>query len=305
MDTTETWHRRKRDFEAFLRLERGMPANSVRAYLADYDHLAGYMGAQGIEPCGVETGHLQALLKELAKAGIAATTQRRMIAGWRMFFRMLVIDDEVSDSPADLLDLPLRGKHLPDVLTDEEVGRLQSTFDLSQPEGMRNYVIVELLYDCGLRVSELVELRLSSIYAAEGYVRVIGKGDKERWVPVGERALQLVETYVVGVRAHVPVQRGEEHYLFLNRRGRRLSRQMVFMVLRDAAKGAGIAKRVGPHTLRHSFATELVEGGADLRSVQEMLGHATIATTEVYTHLSRERLRETLSRCHPHYRKGG
>jgi integrase/recombinase XerD len=298
-----TWKRYRRNFETYLRLERGMATNSIGAYLQDYDHMAKYMVEQGKEPEDVELRDLQQLLKSFVDLEIAPTSQRRMIAGWRMFYKMLVVEDAMKDSPADLLDLPMRPKHLPDVLTDDEITRIQKTFDRSTPDGERNYVIVEVLYGCGLRVSELVGLKLSNIYAEEQMLQVIGKGDKERWVPINEHALRLLENYLLHVRSHVPVKPGEEKYVFLNRRGAHLSRQMVFMFLKDAVAAAGINKTVSPHSLRHSFATELVENGADLRAVQEMLGHESISTTEIYTHLTRDTLRNTIAAFHPHYKK--
>ena len=304
METEQQWRKWRRDFEAWLRLEKGLAGNSVAAYLTDYDHLARYMTDQALAPEEVTLDHLQQLLNTVDSLEIAPTTQRRMIAGWRTFFKMLVIDDILKDNPAELHDLPTRPKHLPDVLTDEEITKIQSTIDLSLPEGMRNYVIIEVLYDCGLRVSELVNLRMSNIYADEEYLQIIGKGDKERWVPIGRRALELLTTYIETVRCHLTPKPGEERYVFLNRRGHHLSRQMVFIFLQNAVREAGIKKSVSPHSLRHSFATELVENGADLRAVQEMLGHASVSTTEIYTHLSRETLRETIATYHPHYKIG-
>ena len=302
-DIEHTWRRYRRNFETYLRLERGMAGNSVEAYLHDYDHMARFMVEQGKEPEDVELADLQQLLKLFVDLGIAPTSQRRMIAGWRMFYKMLVVEDAMKDSPADLLDLPLRPKHLPDVLNDDEITAIQSTFDRSTPDGERNYVIVEVLYGCGLRVSELVNLKLSNLYAEEQMLQVIGKGDKERWVPINERALGLLENYLLHVRSHVSPKPGEEKYVFLNRRGHHLSRQMVFMFLKDAVAAAGIGKTVSPHSLRHSFATELVQNGADLRAVQEMLGHESISTTEIYTHLTRDTLRNTIAAYHPHYKK--
>lgn len=304
METEQQWRKWRRDFEAWLRLEKGLAGNSVAAYLTDYDHLARYMTDKALAPEEVTLDHLQQLLNTVDSLEIAPTTQRRMIAGWRTFFKMLVIDDILKDNPAELLDLPTRPKHLPDVLTDEEITKIQSTIDLSLPEGMRNYVIIEVLYGCGLRVSELVNLRMSNIYADEEYLQIIGKGDKERWVPIGRRALELLTTYIETVRCHLTPKPGEERYVFLNRRGHHLSRQMVFIFLQNAVREAGIKKSVSPHSLRHSFATELVENGADLRAVQEMLGHASVSTTEIYTHLSRETLRETIATYHPHYKIG-
>ena len=302
-DVEHTWQRSRQDYETYLRLERGMADNSVKAYMQDFDHMQQFMCEQGIEPKSVTKDYLQQLLKQLCDLGIAPASQRRMISGWRMFFHMMVIDDDIKDSPADLLDLPIKPRHLPDVLTDDEVTAIQQTFDRSLPEGERNYVIVEVLYGCGLRVSELTELRLSCIYVEEQYLKVIGKGDKERWVPINEHALKLLLNYIHNVRSHLDVKQGEEKIVFLNRRGHRLTRQMVFIMLRDAVAAAGIRKKVSPHSLRHSFATELVENGADLRAVQEMLGHESISTTEIYTHLTRDTLRNTIAAYHPHYKK--
>ena len=302
-DVEHTWQRSRQDYETYLRLERGMADNSVKAYMQDFDHMQQFMCEQDIEPKSVTKDYLQQLLKQLCDLGIAPASQRRMISGWRMFFHMMVIDDDIKDSPADLLDLPIKPRHLPDVLTDDEVTAIQQTFDRSLPEGERNYVIVEVLYGCGLRVSELTELRLSCIYVEEQYLKVIGKGDKERWVPINEHALKLLLNYIHNVRSHLDVKPGEKKIVFLNRRGHRLTRQMVFIMLRDAVAAAGIRKKVSPHSLRHSFATELVENGADLRAVQEMLGHESISTTEIYTHLTRDTLRNTIAAYHPHYKK--
>ena len=297
------WRRYGRNFETYLRLEKGMAENSVRAYMADFAHLSSFMTEQGIVPEDVKLPDLQRLLKQFVDIGLAPSSQRRMISGWRMFYKMLVIEDAVQDNPADLLDLPMRAKHLPDVLNDEEITRIQQTFDLSIADQARNYVIVEVLYGCGLRVSELVEMKLSAIYADEQYLKVIGKGNKERWIPINERALQLMLNYIHTIRSHITPRPGEEKYVFLNRLGTHLSRQMVFMMLQAAVRNAGIDKKVSPHSLRHSFATELVENGADLRAVQEMLGHESISTTEIYTHLTRETLRNTIAAFHPHYKK--
>ena len=302
-DVELKWQRCRQDYETYLKLERGMADNSVKAYLQDFDHMQFFMREQAVGPKEVTKSHLQQLLKQLCDIGIAPASQRRMISGWRMFFRMLVIDDTVKDNPADLLDLPIKPHHLPDVLTDDEVTAIQQTFNRSLPEGERNYVIVEVLYGCGLRVSELTELRLSNIYVEEQYLKVIGKGDKERWVPINDYALRMLLNYIHNVRSHIDVKPGEEKIVFLNRSGHRLTRQMVFIMLRDAVAAAGIHKKVSPHSLRHSFATELVENGADLRSVQEMLGHESISTTEIYTHLTRETLRNTIAAYHPHYKK--
>ena len=302
-DIAPAWRRNRRDYETYLRLEKGLADNSVQAYLRDFDHLARFMSEQGTDSEHVTLEQLQQLLAQLNDTGIAPTSQRRMIAGWRMFFHMLVVDDAIKDSPADLLDLPLRPKHLPDVLTDEDITKLQQTFDLSLPDQYRNNVIVEVLYGCGLRVSELVNLKLSNIYEQEQALLVTGKGDKQRWVPINPHALSMLLSYIHNVRSHLDVKSGEEKYVFLNRRGTHLSRNYVFMFLQQAVEQAGIQKHVSPHSLRHAFATELVENGADLRAVQEMLGHESISTTEIYTHLTRDTLRNTIAAFHPHYAK--
>ncbi len=297
------WNREIREFKTYLRLEKGLADNSIQAYLRDVDHLASFMTERGIEPEKVKLDDLQQLLKQLNDLGIAPTSQRRMIAGWRMFFKHLVVEDALKDSPAEMLDLPIRPQHLPDVLTDEDITKIQATFDLSLPDQYRNNVIIEVLYGCGLRVSELVNLKMSNLYADEQMLQVIGKGNKERWVPINPRALDLIDTYIHNVRVHYDIKPGEEKFIFINRLGRHLSRNYVFMFLQQAVENAGINKHVSPHSLRHSFATELVENGADLRAVQEMLGHESISTTEIYTHLTRDTLRNTIASYHPHYKK--
>lgn len=297
------WQRDIRDFETWLRLEKGLADNSVEAYLRDVGQMRRFMEEQGVEPEAVTLEHLQLLLGQLNDMGIAPASQRRMIAGWRMFYKHLVVEDAMKDSPAEMLDLPVRPRHLPDVLSDEDITKIQATFDLSLPDQFRNNVIVEVLYGCGLRVSELVNLKMSNIYEDEGMLQVIGKGDKERWVPINARALEMMEMYIHTVRVHYDIKPGEEKFVFTNRLGRHLSRNYVFMFLQQAVKDAGLNKHVSPHSLRHSFATELVENGADLRAVQEMLGHESISTTEIYTHLTRDALRNTIEAYHPHYKK--
>ena len=299
----QTWKRYRRDFETYLRLEKGLADNSVAAYLRDVGHMERFMVEQGIEPEEVSLDTLQQLLKQLNDTGIAQSSQRRMIAGWRLFFKHLVVEDAMKDSPAEMLDLPIRPNHLPDVLSDEDITKIQSTFDLSLPDQYRNNVIIEVLYGCGLRVSELVNLKMSNIYADEQVLQIIGKGNKERWVPINSHALDMLEMYIHNVRSHYDIKSGEEKFVFINRLGRHLSRNYVFMFLKQAVENAGLNKHVSPHSLRHSFATELVENGADLRAVQEMLGHESISTTEIYTHLTRDALRNTIAAYHPHYKK--
>lgn len=300
---TDDWVRRRRDFQAYLKLEKGMAANSVQAYMRDFEHLARYASELSIPPEGLVVEHLRTLLNDLNDTGIAIATQCRLISGWRTFFNMLIVEDSVKENPAGLLEMPERPQHLPDVLTDADIEAIQSTFDRSLPEQARDYVIIEVLYGCGLRVSELVNLKLGNIFAEEECLQIFGKGDKERWVPINSLALTLMQSYIHEIRCHLQPQPGEENYVFLNRRGHHLTRVRVFQVMKDAVQAAGIKKNVSPHSLRHSFATELVENGADLRAVQEMLGHGCIGTTEIYTHISRHFLRNTIASYHPHYRK--
>ena len=292
-----------KDFELRLRVERGLSDNTVLAYLRDVQHLSRWAEPQGLLPPEITPEHLRQVTAVLADVHVAPTTQCRIISGWRAFFRMLVQEDVLADNPADFLEMPTRPEHLPDVLTDEDIEAMQRTFDRSKPGSERNYVIVEVLYGCGLRVSELVNLKLSNIYADEQMLQVVGKGNKERWVPINSHALQLVQDYILYQRSQLTIQPGEELYVFLNLRGHRLTRVAVFLFVKKAAEDAGIKKQVSPHSLRHSFATELVQNGADLRAVQEMLGHESLTTTEIYTHLSRQYLRDTISTYHPHYKK--
>ena len=297
------WPRYTREFETQLRLERNLSDNSVQAYLHDVALLRSFAEPLGIEPQDVTEENLHSLFKQLNETGIAVTTQCRIISGLRAFFRMLVMDNVLPDNPAEHLAMPTRPKHLPDVLDDSEIEAMQKTFDRSLPGPARNYVIVEVLYGCGLRVSELVNLKLSNIYAEEQMLQIFGKGDKERWVPINPRALKLMQDYILTLRSHLPIIPGEEKYVFLNLRGHHLSRVAVFQFIKEAVEKAGIHKTVSPHSLRHSFATELVQNGADLRAVQEMLGHESLSTTEIYTHLTRQYLRDTISTYHPHYKK--
>lgn len=297
------WTRYIRDFETHLRLERNLADNSVQAYLRDVSHLYHFAEARGLSPVDITVGHLQELLQELVDSGMAVTTQCRIISGWRSFFHRMVIEGALADNPAELLDMPARPQHLPDVLSDEDIERMQATFDRSKANQARNYVIVEVLYGCGLRVSELVGLKLSNIYVEEEMLQIFGKGDKERWVPINPRALKLLEDYVLTIRSQVQPKPGEEKFVFLNLRGQRMTRVAVFQIIKEAVAKAGIRKNVSPHSLRHSFATELVQNGADLRAVQEMLGHESLVTTEIYTHLTKQYLRETITTYHPHYKK--
>lgn len=301
--STVDWTRYTHDFETHLRLEKGLADNSVEAYLRDLSHLRRFAEPLGLEPQDITVENLNELLYQLNMSDVAVATQCRIISGLRTFFRMLVIEGVLPENPASLVELPKRPKHLPDVLSDADIEALQATFDRSLPGPARNYVIVEVLYGCGLRVSELVNLKLSNLYAEEEMLQIFGKGDKERWVPINPRALKLLQDYIFTLRSQIKPQPGEEKYIFLNLRGHHLTRVAVFQFIKEAVEKAGLRKNVSPHSLRHSFATELVQNGADLRAVQEMLGHARISTTEIYTHITREYLRETIETYHPHYRK--
>jgi integrase/recombinase XerD len=247
----------------------------------------------------IQLRDLQSFLKWIGGLGMTASSQSRIISGIRSFFKYCLQENLVRQDPTELLETPKLRRTLPDFLSVEEINRIIQAIDLSKPEGERNRAILETMYSCGLRVSELVNLRLSSLYPELGFIKVVGKGDKERLVPIGNTALKFIGIYRGQVRVHMPIKKGNEDVLFLNRRGAGLTRQMIFIVLKDLVREAGISKTVSPHTFRHSFATHLVEGGADLRAVQEMLGHESITTTEIYTHLDRAFLRETLQKYHP------
>ncbi|HEX6334299.1 MAG TPA: site-specific tyrosine recombinase XerD [Flavisolibacter sp.] len=300
------WEPYKKGFRAYLQLERSLSANSIEAYLADIEKLTSFLLANDIKksPAELELSDLQAFVRWIAELGMTQSSQARIISGIRTFYKYCLIEDISKTDPTTLLEAPRLKRKLPDVLGFSEIENIIGQVDVSTPEGARNKAILEVMYSCGLRVSEVVGLKLSQLFLDVGFVRVIGKGDKERLVPIGSSAIKYLNIYIRNVRVHQPVVRGEEDIVFLNRRGKRLSRVMIFLIIRDLAKKAGITKNISPHTFRHSFATHLVEGGADLRAVQEMLGHESITTTEIYTHLDREFLRQTLEKFHPGFRRG-
>ena len=297
------WTHTLKDYEGFLKLEKGLSANSIAAYLADIQKLMQYLDLSGFSdgPERITRETLQQFLGWLSELGLSARSQARILSGLKAFYRYLIHDDRIESDPTSLLEGPKLGRKLPEVLTVEEIDALLSKIDLSKPEGRRNKAMLEVLYSCGLRVSELVGVKISNIFRAEGFIRIIGKGDKERLVPISGKALKEIDLYMPD-RNSLIIQSGSEDILFLNRRGHSLSRKMVFVIIKDLVKAAGIKKVVSPHTFRHSFATHLVEGGADLRAVQEMLGHESIITTEIYTHLDREYLREAIISFHPRSR---
>ena len=286
-------------FKQYLMYEKGLSPKSVEAYLHDALLLEEFLGDKKMEDATFED--LQQFLKHLYKSDYNARSQARIISGMRAFYRYLIYANVLETDPTELLDAPKIGMHLPDVLTVEEIQSIMDVIDLSTPEGHRNRAMAEVMYGCGLRVSELVTLRISNLFFDDGFVKVVGKGNKERLIPIGSTAQKMVNLYLDGARKTLKIKKGEEDYVFLNRRGAHLTREMVFMLVKKWVKDAGIDKTVSPHTFRHSFATHLIEGGADLRAVQEMLGHESITTTEIYTHLDQDYLRTNIALFHPRY----
>ncbi len=297
------WHTTIKGFRAYLQLERSLSANSVEAYQHDVELLRQFMQMQQqLPPEQVQFENLQQFIHFINELGMGDQSQARILSGIRAFYKYLMMEDLVSNDPTLLLEGPKLKRKLPDVLHLQEINTMLAAIDHSKADGIRNRAIVETLYGCGLRVTELVELRISNLYFDVGFIKVTGKGDKERLVPVGEEAVKHINYYREGVRNHLSVKPGFEDFIFLNRSGKKLSRVYVFMMIKSLAEKAGIKKSISPHTFRHSFATHLIEGGADLRAVQEMLGHASITTTEIYTHLDRDYLRQTLLQFHPRYK---
>ena len=299
------WEAYKKGYKAYLRLEKSLSDHSVEAYLHDVTKLTQYLQVVNQEknPAALTLKDLQAFVKWIGELGMGATTQARIISGIRSFYKYLLTEQLVTIDPSTLLEAPKTRRKLPDTLSFEEIELLIGAIDLSSPEGTRNKAILETMYSCGLRVSELVGLKISCLYLDIGFIRVIGKGDKERLVPIGSDAIKCIKIYKDTVRSHQNVSEKNQDILFLNRRGNALSRVMIFYIIKSLALTAGITKVISPHTFRHSFATHLVEGGADLRAVQEMLGHESITTTEIYTHLNRDFLRDTLQQFHPAFKK--
>lgn len=295
------WQPYIKGFSLFLQLEKSLSGNSIEAYLRDVAKLTQFLEIKKItaSPEQVTTAQLQAFLKWINELGMCATSQARVISGLRGFYKYLLLDNQIQIDPTELLEAPRTQRKLPDTLSVEEIDALVAAIDLGIAEGHRNRAIIETMYSCGLRVSELCNLMLSNIHAETGFVKVIGKGNKERMVPIGKTALKFISIYIHEIRNHMTIKKGHEDIVFLNRRGARLSRVMIFTIIKDLAVKAGIHKNIHPHTLRHSFATHLIEGGADLRAIQEMLGHESITTTEIYTHLDREFLRDTIMQFHP------
>ena len=286
-------------YRDYLRLEKNMTSNTVEAYTDDVGKLLLYLKDAGLQPESVKLENLEHFAAGLHDIGITPRSQARILSGVRSFYKFLLMDRRIDALPTELLPSPKIGEHLPEVLSVEEIDRIISGIDLSEKEGQRNRAIIEMLYSCGLRVSELCNLLISDIWRDEGFVKVMGKGRKERFVPISRRALRELSLWEE-CRCHINIRPGNEDYVFLSfKRGRKLSRITVFHIVKVLAENAGITKEISPHTFRHSFATHLLEGGANLRAIQEMLGHESIATTEIYTHLDNSRLREEILRHHP------
>jgi integrase/recombinase XerD len=293
------------DFESFLQIEKSLSENSVLAYVADVKKLFEFLKVNKPEAhlADICLADLKDFIELISELGISPRSQARIISGIRAFFKYLLMDNQIESDPSLLLELPSIGKKLPVFLSIEEIDLLENTIDLSKPEGHRNRAIIETLYSCGLRVSELIGLKITNLFFDHDFIKVTGKGDKERLVPISEKAKNEIDLYLANYRNRMEVKKGFENYLFLNRRGKKLSREMIFIIVKELAEVAGLDKNISPHTFRHSFATHLVDGGADLRAVQEMLGHESIITTEIYTHLSNEYLRQTILEFHPRSKK--
>ncbi|MDN3585745.1 site-specific tyrosine recombinase XerD [Pedobacter aquatilis] len=295
------WQTYIKGFKSYIKLERSLSGNSVNAYLNDVDKLNQYFKSINKEPrlSDIKTTDIKLFITWLNELGMLATTQARVISGLKAFFSYLILEEVIQADPMELIEAPKIARKLPDTLNIEEINRLIDAIDASKPEGMRNKAILEVLYGCGLRVSELTELKISNLYTQIEFIKVTGKGNKERLVPVGSVALKLIDIYLKQIRVHQTIKKGNEDIVFLNRFGAKLSRISIFTLIKSLAAITGLKKTISPHTFRHSFATHLIEGGADLRAVQEMLGHSSITTTEIYTHLDRDYLKDVITQFHP------
>ena len=290
-------------FKSYLRLERSLSANTIEAYIRDIEKLVQYIDyfKLDITPATVELKTLEDFIKWIYELGMSVNSQSRIISGIKAFYKYLMMEDILDASPAELLETPRIGRKLPDLLSLEEINELIDAIDLSSKQGQRNKAIIETMYGCGLRVSELINLNISDLFFDEDFIKVTGKGNKERLVPIGEEAQKFITIYLKEVRVHDKIKKGNQDFVFLNGRGSKLTRVMIFYIVKSLCEKIGIKKTISPHTFRHSFATHLIEGGADIRAVQEMLGHVSITTTEIYTHLNREYLRDAILMYHPRY----
>ncbi|MCC5929366.1 MAG: site-specific tyrosine recombinase XerD [Cyclobacteriaceae bacterium] len=300
-----SWSFHVNAFQNFLRLERSLSPNSIDAYTRDIVKLQQFAEMQNPAPAAPEIKdyHLHNFFEFLSELGLSPHSQARVLSGIKAFFNFLMYERYIESSPADLLEGPKLGRKLPEILNLDEIDQILTAIDHSTPEGGRNRAIIETLYSSGLRVSELTDLKISNLYFDIGFLRIFGKGNKERLVPIGRHAIKYIGIYLEEIRPFISIKKGHENFVFLNRRGAKLSRIMIYHIIREACIKAGITKKVSPHTFRHSFATHLIEGGADLRAVQEMLGHESITTTEIYTHLDRDFLKETVQKYHPRNQK--
>jgi integrase/recombinase XerD len=294
------WNHAIKDYQLYLKIERGLSDNTVENYSRDIKKLIRFLEDKEIivSPIQISEETVQQFIYETAK-NVNPRSQARIISGLRSFFDYLVFENYRKSNPTDLIETPKIGRKLPDTLSDDEILKLIGAIDLSKPQGERNRTILETMYGCGLRVSEVITLRISDLFFEEGFIRVLGKGNKERFVPIHQQAQKYILFYINDIRSHIPVDKKYEDTLFLNRRGKGLTRQMIFLILKDLAVKAGIKKKISPHTLRHSFATELLKHGADLRAIQQILGHESITTTEVYVHLDKSYLKEVVEKFHP------
>jgi integrase/recombinase XerD len=295
------WDFHIKQFQSYLKLERSLSENSVEAYIHDAVKLRQFAEISNLpdDPTKIKTNDIRHFLVWIGELGLTPHTQARVLSGLKAFYNYLISEDIISDDPTHLVEGPKLGRKLPDTLSLPEIETLFNAIDLSTPEGGRNRAMLELLYSSGLRVSELTSLKLNNVYFDVGFLRILGKGNKERLVPVGREAIRYLKIYIMEIRVHIDVKTGNESFIFLNRRGSKLSRIMVFNIIKDLALKTGLKKSISPHTFRHSFATHLIEGGADLRAVQEMLGHESITTTEIYTHLDRDYLKQVIKEFHP------
>lgn len=298
---TVNWDLHIKGFGHYLKLERSLSENSIQAYVRDVEKLKQFMEGDHpkVSPLTLTTKHLQGFLQYINELGMSAYSQARILSGIKSFYKYLMFEELITKDPTELIEGPKIGRKLPDTLSYPEIENLLNAIDLSKPEGGRNRAMLEVLYSSGLRVSELVELKRTNVYFDIGFLRVIGKGNKERLVPIGRDAMKYLKIYLEEIRVHIPVQKGYEADVFLNKRGKRITRVSVFNMIKELAQRTGLKKTISPHTFRHSFATHLIEGGADLRAVQEMLGHESITTTEIYTHLDRDYLRQVITEFHP------
>lgn len=294
------WNQAIKDYQNYLKIERGLSPNTISNYSMDIQKLVGYLEEQGIVENAIEIDKdtIQQFIYEIAKV-VTPRTQARIISGLKGFFIYLVFEDYREDNPMDLIETPKIGRKLPDTLSEDEINELIAAIDLSKPEGERNRAILETLYGCGLRVSELINLKLSDLYFDEDFIKVTGKGNKQRFVPISQVNQKYIDIYRNEIRVHLPIKKEHEDFVFLNRRGKQLTRAMIFTIIKRLAEAIGLKKNISPHTFRHSFATHLLENGADLRAIQQMLGHESITTTEVYMHVDRTQLNKVLKEFHP------